>query len=265
MDHSWRMNTMVKHLQTLFMERCRSNEQYSLRAFSRNLNVPASTLSEIMNGKRPLTKTLRNKIGQALNMSQEQIEAFDAKEHGNSLKSSQEVLEDNFRQIALDSFYIISEWYHYAILQLIKTKGFKNDPRWIGKRLNVDTDLIKTALERLKRVGILEEIDGRLKDVTNGNTSHIKSDFTNQQLRDYQIKILEKSIHALKTVPITHRDNTSMTMAISKEAIPFAKEEIKKFRRKLTKKLEAFAQPDEVYQMAISLIPLTEISTNEEL
>jgi uncharacterized protein (TIGR02147 family) len=255
---------MVKHLQSLFMDRCRSNEQYSLRAFSRNLNIPASTLSEIMNERRPLTKALRNKLGVSLNMSQEQIEAFDAKEHGNSLKTSQEVLEDNYRQIALDSFYIISEWYHYGILQLIRTKGFKNDSTWISKRLGVNAEQISIALERLKRVGIIEEKNGKLVDVTKGKTSHLKNDFTNEQLRDYQVKVLEKSIQALKTVPIAQRDNTSMILAIPKKAMPFAKEEIKRFRRQLTKKLEDYEEPDEVYQLAIALTPLTDLSISED-
>lgn len=248
---------MVEHIQNLFIERCHTNEQYSLRAFARSLDIPASSLSEILNKKRPLSKKLRNKLGKALNMSSEQIEAFDAKTHGNS---TQPQIDADYRQLTLDSFYIISEWHHYGILQLLKTKGFKNDPKWIARRLGLDTGQAQVALERLKRIGILEEREGgKLVDITGGNTSHLKSDFTNEQLRNFQVKALEKAITSLKTVPITLRDNTSMTLAISKEALPFAKEEIKKFRRKLTKKLEEFAEPDEVYQLAISLNPLTEV------
>jgi uncharacterized protein (TIGR02147 family) len=254
------MNMMIKHLQNTFAERCRSNEQYSLRAYAKSLNVPVSSLSEIMNEKRPLTKNLRDKIGLALNMSQEQIENFDVQEHGNSKKSAQERIDADYRQIALDSFYIISEWHHYGILQLIRTKEFKNNPKWIASRLNIETDNARVAIERLIRVGVIEiQKDGTLKDVTMGKTSHLKSDFTNEQLKNFQIKALEKAIHSIKEVPIELRDNTTMTMAISKKALPFAKEEIKKFRRQLTKKLEAFDEPDEVYQLAIGLNPLTKI------
>lgn len=249
-------NTMVKHIQNVFLERCRANEQYSLRAFARSLKVPASSLSEIINEKRPMTKTLQKKIGTALLMTEEQIAAFGAIEKA---RTPQESLEADYRQLALDSFYIISEWYHYGILQLIKIKNFKNDPKWIAKRLSIRSDEVELAIERLKRIGIIEETDGALIDVTNGHTSHLKSDFTNEQLRSFQIIALEKSITALKTIPIELRDNTSMTMAISKKSLPFAKEEIKKFRRKLTKKLESFAEPDEVYQLAISLTPLTNL------
>lgn len=251
---------MVKHIQNIFIERCRSNEQYSLRAYARSLNVPVSSLSEIINEKRPLTKNIRDKIGLALKMSLEQIEIFDIQEHGNSKKSSHNRVDSDYRQIALDSFYIISEWHHYGILQLMRTNDFKNDFEWIAKRLNIETFDAHTALERLIRVGIVEvQEDSSLKDVTMGKTSHLKSDFTNEQLKNFQIKAIEKAIHSIKEVPIQFRDNTTMTMAISKKAMPFAKEEIKKFRRQLTKKLEAFGEPDEVYQLAIALSPLTNI------
>lgn len=243
---------MVQHLQNIFIERCRNNEQYSLRAFARSLSIPVSSLSEILNEKRPITKKLSFKLGTALNMSNEHIEAFNAKE---------EKSEVDYKQLALDSFYVISEWYHYGILQLIKMESFQNDPAWIAKRLGVTSSNVELALDRLIRIGIIEVAeDGSLIDVTDGHTSHLKSDFTNAQLRDFQIKALEKAIHSLKTVPIELRDNTSMTFAMNKKAIPFAKEEIKKFRRKLTKKLEAFDGPDEVYQLAISLSPLTNIT-----
>lgn len=204
------MNMMIKHIQNVFIERCRTNEQYSLRAFARSLNVPVSSLSEIMNQKRPLTKNLRDKIGLALNMSLEQIEAFDVHEHGNSKKSAHVRIVDDYRQLALDSFYIISKWYHYGILQLMRTKEFKNDYKWIANRLNIEANDARTAVERLKRVGVIEvQKNGSLKDVTMGKTSHLKSDFTNEQLKNFQINALDKAIHSIKEVPIQLRDNTN--------------------------------------------------------
>jgi uncharacterized protein (TIGR02147 family) len=249
------MSTMVQHLQIVFSQRCHRNEGYSLRAYAKSLSTPPSTLSEIMNNKRPISKKLAEKFGKALNLSSEQLEAFCKIDEREGVE---------YHQLALDSFYCISEWYHYGILQLLKTKIFKNDARWIAKRLGITPSQVKLAIERLIRVGILQvEEDGSLKDATNGQTSHLKNNFTNEQLKNFQIQTLEKAIEALKNIPIEWRDNTSMTMAINKSAIPLAKEEIKKFRRKLTKKLESFGEPDEVYQMAISLTPLTNLNFGE--
>lgn len=257
-------NDMVKFLQNEFLGRCRKNEQYSLRAFARSLSLPISTLSEIMNEKRPLTRKIRDHIGVCMDMPVEDIRKFKAKEHGNKLNVQEDSTVNNYQQLALDSFYIISDWHHYAILQLMRTKGFSEDPAWIAKRLGIKTMQAKLAIKRLIRVGILEvTVDGCLTDVTGGTTSHLRTNFTNEELRGFQIKALEKAINSLKSVPIKFRDNTSMTMAISKDALPLAKMEITKFRRKLTKILEQHAEPDEVYQLAISLSPLTEISDKQ--
>jgi uncharacterized protein (TIGR02147 family) len=254
------MNSMVTFLHNEFLERCRKNEQYSLRAFARSLSVPISSLSEIMSEKRPISKKIRDQIGLSMSLPLEEVRKFKVKEHGNKLKITEESEEGDYQQLALDSFYIISDGSHYAILQLIRTKGFKKDAGWIAKRLGIKVMQAKLALLRLKRVGIIEEQeDGTLIDVTNGSTTHLKNNFTNEELRSFQIKALEKAITSLKSVPIKYRDNTSMTLAISKEALPLAKAEITKFRRKLTKLLENYAEPDEVYQLAISFTPLTEI------
>lgn len=243
------MEKLVTHLENVFKERCETNEQYSLRAFAKNINIPPSTLSEILNRKRPLSKKLGLKIGKALKMSSDQVNAFIGDvEHS----------KDFYQQIALDSFYLISQWWHYGVLQLIKTTDFNADSVWIANRLGITTKQVKEALERLERVGILEfDENGNCIDVTNGVTSHLVDSFTNEQLKDFQVRANNKAIDSIKRDPIEFRDNTSMTMAINKKSLVLAKEEIKKFRRKLTKKLEKYAEPDEVYQLTIGLNPLT--------
>ncbi|MES2770045.1 MAG: DUF4423 domain-containing protein [Bdellovibrionota bacterium] len=253
---------MVKHLQELFLEKCRKNENYSLRAFARSLSIPPSSLSEIINEKRALTEKLKKKIGLALNMTPAQINSYHGKRHGNTSKDK--VDDVDYKQLSLDSFCIISDWYHYAILQLIKTRDFTNEPAWIASRLGLKVTQVKLALARLKRVGIIEsDNQNNLKDLTEGSTTHLKINFTNDELRSFQIKALEKAIDSLKRVPINYRDNTSMTMAINKSTLPEIKDEIKKFRRQLTKKFESYENPDEVYQLAISMTPLTEITKKE--
>lgn len=40
-------------------------------------------------------------------------------------------------QLSMDQFAIIADWYHFAILNLINTPGFKSDISWIAKRLGL--------------------------------------------------------------------------------------------------------------------------------
>ena len=257
------MESLQSHLNLIFKERRKANAKYSMRACASSLGLGVSTTSEILSGKRPITTKLRYRIGKALDMTEEQIQFFSAKPHGNSNRPLPTTPTDHQR-LALDSFYVISQWFHYGILQLLRTKDFKNDTGWIADRLNITKQEAKEALARLTRIGLIEEDNGHLIDATQGHTTHLKDNFTNSQLKDFQIKALQMAMQKIESIPIQYRDNTSMTMAISKKAIPFAKKEITKFRRQLTQQLETFDDPDEVYQLTIGLCPLTQIKENNE-
>lgn len=261
------MRSFREHLQETFMSRLENNRQYSMRAFAKSLAVPPTTLSEILSGKRAVSIKMRNKIGLALGMSPEDIQEFEGKEHGNSKNLEYKITqEDNdYQQLELDNFYIISQWYHYGILQLMRTSDFKEDRQFISKRLGITTTEVDLAIERLLRVGILKrEVDGKLTDNSEGHTTHLKPGYTNKALRDYQKNALQRASQKVQEVSIHHRDNTSMTMAINKQAMDFAKNEITKFRRELCQKLESFGEADEVYELLISLTPLTEIQEKSQ-
>jgi uncharacterized protein (TIGR02147 family) len=251
------MNCLANFLNTLFKQKKRQNDKYSLRAFASNLGIAPSTLSEILRKKRPISTRLRKQIGDALKLSDLQIQSFEARCHGNSKAEDEQKMGQNYKNLVLDSFYIVSQWYHYGILQLIRTRGFKNSSSWMAKRLGISTQEAKMAVDRLIRIGILKKHGKKLLDLSEGSTTHLVENFTNSQLKEFQIQALAIASQKIQDVPIEFRDNTSMTLAMSKQAVPIAKEEIRKFRRKLTKKLEAYGGPDEVYQLAFSLSPLT--------
>ena len=252
------MQEIENLLKETYLKSQRVNSLYSLRAFAKSLGMPVSTLSEIMSGKRPSSKKNSQKICKALRLSDEQTSAILSTRE--DVKETKRASTDNYARIPLDSFYLISDWHYYAILQLIRTQAFKNSPKWIASRIGITTEEAKIALERLKRLKIITETNScGLKDATKGRTTHLVANYTNEQLRNFQITALEKAIDTIKNVPIELRDNTSMTFAMNKSAMIFAKKEITKFRRQLVKKLELFDDPDEVYQILISLTPLTKI------
>ncbi|MNL56226.1 hypothetical protein D3C87_1797040 [compost metagenome] len=69
---------------------------------------------------------------------------------------------------------------------------------------------------------------------------------------------MEKSIEALQKVPVEYRDISHITMAISPQNLPRAKEEIRKFRKKMAQLLEE-GDASEVYLMGVQLVPLTRL------
>jgi len=158
----------------------------------------------------------------------------------------------------MDTFAIISEWQYYAILELLKIQGFQSKPAWIAARLGVTPSEANIAIERLIRVELLEkDKKGNLKDRTSGFTTDLQDGLTSEAHRRFQQQALKKAIEAVSNVPLGLRDNTSITMAINTKDLPVARAQIKSFRRELCQTLESTKTYDEVYQLTVSLVPLT--------
>src|SRR4051794_28890210 len=103
------------YLQAELVKRCRANPRYSLRSFARSLRVSPSALSAMLNGKRPVTATMKRRFAQALGLSPEEIARFEINSQHSALREEYK----KFQQLTLDSYAVIADWYHYAILELL--------------------------------------------------------------------------------------------------------------------------------------------------
>ncbi len=251
-------------LQQELVSRCKKNPHYSLRAFARSINVSSSALSAMLNGKRPITTTSINKLGMAIGLEPKEISRYKVLSQQKKFNSTLESTgKSEFQQITLDTYAIISDWYHYAILELIRVKDFNPSVAWVAKSLGITKSEANIAVERLQRVGLLEITPrGRWVDTTaDGLATNILDDLTSAASRKLQKQILEMSLRALEEMPTTElRSHTSLTLAIHPEDIPMAKEKIKQFRRELVEMFESNKRPTEVYHVNVSLYPITKIS-----
>lgn len=234
-------------LQREFVQRCNKNSKYSLRAFARSLGVEASPLSAILRGKRPISSKMRTRLGLALGINLDELSKFE-REHK----------PQNYQQIALDTYAVIADWYHYAILELTKVQDFKGTIDYISKTLNISKTEAHIAVERLKRVGLLSVNGRRWVDTSSdGLLSNINGDLSSHAARKLQAQILQRSLLALEELPTEVRSHTSMTMAIDPKDLPEAKKHIQEFRRKLCAFFESNKNPKEIYHLNVSLYPVT--------
>ena len=241
-------------LQEQLIARCRKNPSYSLRSFAKHLNVSHSALTEMLKGKRTITKKSMEKLGFALGLTIHEIQHFQETKSNQTEKAQQQAA---YQQLTIDQFSIMSDWYHYAILELIKIEGFPHTTHDFARALGITKSEANIAVERMFRVGLLEEVEGRLKEINGGFATNISGNLTSAGSKKLQKQILEQSIEALMTLPTDVRNHTSMTMAIDPKLLPEAIERIKKFRRELSEFLETQGTPTEVYQMSLSLFPIT--------
>lgn len=242
-------------LQHELTARCRKNPNYSLRSFARALQVEPSALSQIINGKRPLTQKMRLRLGTALGLSLHEIDEFPITKK----ESADDRHTLKYQQMNLDAFAVISDWYHYAILELTYVDGFKPDPSWISKRLGITKSEANIAVERLFRMGLLKKLkNGQWADASeNGVLSHLQPSLTSSGAKKYQKQLLELSVRSLLEDPIQQRNHTSATFCFDTDDLPRAIEEISKFRRKFAAEFQPKKKAKQVYQLQISFFPLS--------
>jgi uncharacterized protein (TIGR02147 family) len=240
-------------LQCEYIKRCKVNSRYSLRAYARLLRIDPSTLSQALRGKRTLSKVQQLKLGTRLGLGPMEMARFwDDPERDSSYAQT-----SSAKELTLDAFQVISDWYHYAIFELVTVKGFSPEPKWIAKKLGITPTEAQIALERLLRLELVQVgEDGRyLQGVplvtTTGNP------FTAVAFRKLQAQVLRMAGQALEEVPMELRDQTSMTMAIPLRRMAEAKAAIKKFRREFCEEFQKTEDRDAVYQLGISFYPLT--------
>lgn len=239
-----------------FEEARLKNPGYSLRAFARRLRLAPSALSEILSGKRPISVRVAEQIAERLAWAPDVRERVVRTYLGSRRKTTPHRRES----IALDvdQYHAISEWYHFAILSLAETRGFRSDARWIGCRLGISADIALAAVERLLRMGLLnQEKNGRW--AATGKSYATTDGIVNLALRKSHQRNLELAKASLETDPIDRRDFTAMTMVADPAKLPEAKRRIREFRDELSAFLED-GDKSEVFKICLQLFPLTKFA-----
>ncbi len=110
--------TFAAVLRAELTRRCARNPSYSLRAFARALDVDHATLSQMLRGRRTLTREAIEQLGARLGLAREGIEAHvrdaEAARQGPPTASA-----------ALDAAAILAEPLHHQLLALTHAEDFR--------------------------------------------------------------------------------------------------------------------------------------------
>jgi len=238
------------------IERKRRLPLYSLRSFARKLGLSPSTVSGVIAGKRPLSQRAAMKIADRLQLDprdrrellkatlNEKLRVFD-----DGKKTKQEEVQ----KIDLDTFKVISEWHHYALLNLLLIDGVKPTEAAMAERLGISLRDCEQALLRLRRLGMVERTpQGYKRTCTRLETP---TEIASAPLRKFYRQILKKAQDSLELDPLDDRDFGSITMAINPLNLPRAKELLRKVRQDLSDLLEVGGRK-RVYILQTQLFPL---------
>lgn len=240
-------------------ERRRKVPSYSLRSFASKVGVSPASLSQVMSGKRKLSRKMASQIAGKLCLSPLEtrrliqstfMERF--KDYSDSPAPAASAPAPGV-ELEMDAFRTISDWYHYAILNLIELPEAKPDAAWFARRLGISLLEAHQALQRLKRLGLVTQDGRRLKRLRQSLST--PPGVSDAAIRKYHYQNLAKAEESLDKDSVDERDFGAITLAIDPDHLPEARKLISKFRKQIASVL-AGPKKKRVYTFVTQLFPV---------
>lgn len=245
-----------KYLLNYLAEVQAKNSAFSMRSLAKRARLNPAALSTFLNGKRNFSSAMILQVGSDLGLPPDQLLRLKNLEESNTSKVSKftaKQLKEKI-QLNLDQYYIVSDWHYFAVLSLIETIDFKNDVKWIAKKLDTKEAHIEVVLERLIRLGYIKKEKNKL--VLKEVILETSDDVPNTSLKKRHDENFDAAKEAIYSVGLDRRDFSFSTVAINPDKLPQAKKMIREFRDKLLRCLEE-GDKKEVYEVCFQLFPRT--------
>jgi uncharacterized protein (TIGR02147 family) len=257
----------VKYQDLLIHEyevRTSRNPSYSLRAYSRDLGISVSSLSRILSGQQDLSLKKAQVVASVLGLSPSEKDYFFVlikSRHARSEKTQSALLsklasqEMSGAELSLEYFKTISDWQYFAIIELTAVTDFQSDAVWIAKRLGITKAMAEDSITRLLKLELIEEDEkGNLSKTYDFRAT--PSGIPSRALKQHHQQIMKKAETALFECDIAETDFASIAFSMNSNDISWAREELKKFRRELTKRLSNNKSKDRIYELSMQLFPM---------
>lgn len=245
------------------------NVGYSLRAYARDLKMGHARLSELLSGKKGLSIAGATQVADRLGLNRFDREIFldlvevECSRNEKNRERAQVRLEerrknsDDRRVLNADTFKLVSDWHHFAILALMDLPTYQENASWVADQLNIAKFQAEEALERLKRLELVVEKEGRSYPAK--NTVFSPDGISNEAVRKAHLQILQKTIDALVLVPVEERDLYSYILPIASKDLPEMRKETRDFLNLLFEKYSKRSGLDRVVSLSNQIIPLTKL------
>jgi uncharacterized protein (TIGR02147 family) len=253
-------------LKTTLATKAKTQEGYSLRAFSERIGISASFLSEVLNAKKSLSVELAFRLAINLDLTEAETQYFcllvQLEQEKDPLfreKLARRLADLNpsrpAHDVSADLFKLISEWYHAAILELTYLPGLKVTPDLVARCLNITKSEAETAIERLLRLELLEkDAKGDLRK--NHNYVAAESSVPVGAFREFHGQLLGKAVTALQAYTPAERMSATDVVAIDSKHLAKVDRLSREFSAAVMKLAEKSKVKDSVYALSVHFFPL---------
>jgi uncharacterized protein (TIGR02147 family) len=243
----------------------------SYRAFSRRAALGAPNyLKLVVEGKRNLTPGMALRFAHAAGLAGDGADYFvelvafcqadtnsEKQKHHQRLLAFSRYREAHKLENAHAEYH--AAWYLPAIRELVTSRDFRDDPKWIATKLwpAIKASEAKQALAILLKLGLIarDGESGRLRQtsaiVTTGPETR------GLHIARYHAEMTTRAIAAIDLVPSSERDLSALTLCVGKAGLARMKQRIQALRRELLELNESDDDRDQVVQLNFQLFPLT--------
>lgn len=254
--------------------------KYTIGQFAKALDLKdTSSINKVLKGQRTPGGELQEKLCRYFKFNNKEYRYFvDLVSLAKSRPQSEEygyIYErlcklnpsSGFLDLRQEQFNLISNWYYFAIRELVKLKNFRYDVEWIQNQLVEKISLtdIQKAIDTLIKLELLHFDEESSKLTISTPRFRSSNDTPSEAIKRYHEGCLEQAKLAVRRHQVDVRHIIGSTLAIKKSNIARAKNLIDEFLDSFSKIIEDHGEgSEEVYQMNIQFYPLTH-SKNQEV
>lgn len=237
----------IELVRKVYEEERQKDAGLSLRAFAKKIKTPASTISEVINGKLCLNAKRAAEVVEQLPISRNKKNHFLT-----LLDQPFEVQRDQLRD---EDYMVLTDWRYLAILHFFDIENATKTAEAIAQRLALNLDDVHRMVQQLIDRGMLVRHESGELSSTNKNwqTSDGPSSELIQRFHKETLRCAERS---LDLIPPSERDFTTTVFAGDPEQMELIKSELRRMHKRVVSIGEGAGPRNRLYSLNVSFYPL---------
>lgn len=258
------------YLKDVLSEVTARNPSYSLRALAQRTGLSASFLSEVLRGLKNLSAEAGLRVAKRLGLPADEAEYFCLLIQLESSKDPEyraAVLEKlrqlrpngKARSLDVDSFKVISDWYHFVILEMTHLSEDLS-PKAIARELEITELEAEAALARLLRLELLERTaTGSFRKTSGRNL--VAPGGSHRAINSFYRQIIDRLLGLLDSQDYPERISAADIVPIASSRMEEVKRAIERCSDEICAISEECPEKDAVYAVSLHAFKLVEDST----
>lgn len=248
----------------LYKRRQEKNKRYSLRAYSRDLGISSSRLSEILNGKVGMSVARASQIAGKLGLDESEKQVFldlVESEHARSLVAKQlarKRLQERKQRVQVVQTELpkaVVVWQDLVLLECLRGIPTNQASGLLSEKLGLSTDEVEASLKRLKDEGLIAG-DNQVLEVQ--RVYALSSRNESEQVQRILRQMIDMSIEALEKKDVHSRDVTSIIFRFAKSDWSKICDRVHDFCSQLKSEFEVADTNESVAALNVQLFQINE-------